>query len=57
MLQGGKENLWQAPYEETIADLAKQADILYQTVRTIVNYDNADGRLEKLESSHSGSGS
>ena len=55
LLRGGKENLWQAPYEETIADLAKQADILYQTVHTIVNYHNADDRLEKLESSHSGS--
>ena len=51
------ENLWQAQYKETVADLSRQADILYQTVDTIVNYHNADDRLDKLEASHTGSGS
>jgi hypothetical protein len=57
LLRAGRENLWQAQYKETIADLSRQADILYQTVDTIVNYHNADDRLDKLEPSHSGSGS
>jgi hypothetical protein len=56
LLRAGRENLWQAQYKETVADLSRQADILYQTVDTIVNYHNADDRLDKLEASHSGSG-
>ena len=43
-------------YKETVADLSRQADILYQTVDAIVNYHNADDRLDKLEASHGGSG-
>jgi len=50
-------NLTQPQYKETIADLSRQADILYQTVDTIVDYHNADDRLDNLEASHSGSGS
>ncbi len=50
-------NLMQPQYKETIADLSRQADILYQTVDTIVDYHNADDRLDKLEASHRGSGS
>jgi hypothetical protein len=57
LLRGGSRNLTQPQYEETIADLSRQADILYQTVDTIVDYHNADERLDKLEASHSGSGS
>jgi|SRR5450631_2323613 hypothetical protein len=57
LLRAGRENLWQAQYKETVADLSRQADILYQTVDTIVNYHNADDRLDKLEASHTGSGS
>lgn len=57
LLRAGRENLWQAQYKETVADLSRQADILYQTVDTIVNYHNADDRLDKLEASHSASGS
>jgi hypothetical protein len=56
LLRADKENLWQSPYEETIADLAKQADILYQTVDTILDHHDADDRLDQLEASHSGSG-
>ena len=32
LLRGGKENVMQAQYEETVTDLASQADILYQTL-------------------------
>lgn len=56
LLRAGRENLWQAQYKETVADLSRQADILYQTVDIIVNYHDADDRLDKLEASHSGSG-
>jgi hypothetical protein len=56
LLRADKENLWQSPYEETIADLARQADILYQTVDTILDHHDADDRLDKLEASHGGSG-
>ena len=52
----GRRNLMQPQYKETIADLSRQADILYQTVDTIVDYHNADDRLDNLEASHSGSG-
>ena len=49
--------LMQPQYKETVADLSRQADILYQTVDTIVDYHNADDRLDNLEASHGGSGS
>jgi hypothetical protein len=49
--------LMQPQYKETVADLSRQADILYQTVDTIVDYQNADDRLDNLEALHSGSGS
>ena len=57
LLRAGRSNLWQTQYKETVADLSKQAHILYQTVDTILDYHNADQRLDKLEASHSGSGS
>ena len=57
LVRGGRSNLWQIQYKETVADLSKQAHILYQTVDAIVDYHNADQRLDKLEASHSGSGS
>jgi hypothetical protein len=56
LLRTRSGNLMQPQYKETVADLSRQADILYQTVDTIVNYHNADDRLDKLEASHSGSG-
>ncbi len=56
LLRAGRENLWQPQYKETVADLARQADILYQTVDTIVDYHNADDRLDRLETSHCGLG-
>jgi len=56
LVRAGRSNLWQIQYKQTIADLSKQAHILYQTVDTIVNYHNADDRLDKLEASHGGSG-
>ncbi|HEV2396719.1 MAG TPA: hypothetical protein VGS27_07250 [Candidatus Sulfotelmatobacter sp.] len=49
-------NLMQPQYKETVADLSRQADILYETVDTMVDYHNADDRLDKLEASHDGSG-
>ena len=56
LLRAGRENLVQAQYKEAVAELSRQADILYQTVDTIVNYHNADDRLDKLEASHAGPG-
>jgi chromosome segregation ATPase len=56
LLRVGNRNLRQTQYKETVAELSSQADILYQTVDTIVDYHNADDRLDKLEASHSGSG-
>ncbi|MBZ5689634.1 MAG: hypothetical protein LAP86_31945 [Acidobacteriia bacterium] len=55
-VRAGRRNLWQPQYKETVADLSEQAHILYQTVDTIVDYHNADDRLDNLEASHSGSG-
>jgi hypothetical protein len=57
LVRAGRSNLWQPQYKETVADLCSQAHILYQTVDTIVDYQNADDRLNKLEASHGGSGS
>lgn len=57
LLRAGNRNLTQPQYKETVADLSRQADILYQTVDAIVDYHNADDRLDNLEASHSGSGS
>jgi len=56
LLRARSGNVMPPQYKETVADLSRQADILYQTVDTIVNYHNADDRLDKLEASHSGSG-
>jgi len=56
LLRARSGNVLQPQYKETVADLSRQADILYQTVDTIVNYHNADDRLDKLEASHRGSG-
>ena len=55
-VRDGRRNLWQPQYKETVADLSDQAHILYQTVDTIMDYHNADERLDNLEASHSGSG-
>jgi len=57
LLRAGAQNLSQPQYKETVSDLCSQAHILYQTVDTIVDYHNADDRLDNLEASHSGSGS
>jgi hypothetical protein len=57
LLRDGRRNLMLPQYKETVADLSAQADILYQTVDTIMDYHNADERLDKLEASHSSSGS
>ena len=56
LLRAGSRNLSQPEYKETVADLSRQADILHQTVCTIIDYHNADDRLDKLEPSHSESG-
>ena len=56
LVRADRSNLWQPQYKETVADLCSQAHIVYQTVDTIVNYHNADDRLDNLEVSHSGSG-
>jgi hypothetical protein len=56
LVRTGRSNLLQIQYKETVADLSEQAHILYQTVDTIVEYHNADDRLDNLEASHSGSG-
>jgi hypothetical protein len=53
LLRVESRNLTQPQYEETVADLSRQAEILYQTVDTIVDYHRADDRLDKLEASHS----
>jgi hypothetical protein len=42
-------NLRQSEYKETVADLSRHADGLYQTVDTIVDYHNANDRLQTLE--------
>ena|SRR5579864_1075511 len=57
LLRARSGNVMQPQYKETVANLSRQADILYQTVDTIVDYHNADDRLDNLEASHSGSGS
>jgi uncharacterized protein YoaH (UPF0181 family) len=54
LVRAGSENLRQPQYKETVTRVCRQADILYQTVETIVDYHNADDRLDKLEASHSG---
>jgi len=54
LARAGSENLRQPQYKETVTRVCRQADILYQTVETIVDYHNADDRLDKLEASHSG---
>ena len=56
LLRARSGNVMQSQYKETIADLSRQADILYQTLDTMVDYHNADDRLDKLEASHGGSG-
>ncbi len=56
LLRARSGNVMQPQYKETVADLSRQADILYQTVDAIVDYHNADDRLDKLEASHGGSG-
>lgn len=56
LLRARAGNVMQPQYKETVAELASQAEILYQTLDTIVDYHNADDRLDNLEASHSGSG-
>lgn len=52
LVRSGSENIRHSHYKETVAELSKQAEILYQTVDTVVDYNNAHGRLENLEASH-----
>ena len=56
LLRARAGNVMQPQFKETVAELASQAEILYQTLDTIVDYHNADDRLDSLEASHSGSG-
>jgi len=55
LVRPGRRHLRQAEYKETLADVSLHADGLYQVVDTIVDYHNADDRLQKLEPTHSGS--
>jgi hypothetical protein len=56
LLQARIENVLRPQYKETVADLSRQAGILYQTLDTILDYHHAEDRLDSLEASHSGSG-
>ena len=56
LLSARSDNVLRLQYRETVADLSTQADILYQTLDTIVDYHNVNDRLDNLEASHSGSG-
>jgi uncharacterized protein YoxC len=49
LVRPGRWNLRQPEYKETVADLSHHADGLYQTVDTIVDYHNANDRLQSLE--------
>jgi len=49
----GSRNLRQAEYKETVADVSLHADGLYQALDTIVDYHNANDRLQSLEPTHS----
>lgn len=55
LIRAGGRHLWQPQYKETVTDLSRHADVLYQTVDTIVNYHNANDRLQRLEAPRSGS--
>jgi hypothetical protein len=55
LVRPGRRNLSQPEYKETVADLSLHADGLYQTVDTIVDYHNANDRLQSLEPPHSSS--
>ena len=55
LLRAHSGNIRQAQYKETVADLSKHADRVYQTVDTLVDYHNASERLDRLEASRSGS--
>ena len=50
--RGGTGNLRQIPYQDAVADLYAQAQIVNQTLDTIVDYHDANDRLQKLEGSH-----
>ena len=52
LVRSGSENIRHSQYKTTVAELSMQADILYQTVDTVVDYNNAHGRLDNLEASH-----
>jgi hypothetical protein len=49
LIRTGSWNLLQPGYKETVADLYQRADGLYQTVDTIVDYHNANDRLQTLK--------
>jgi hypothetical protein len=55
LVRPGRWNLRQAEYKETVADLSQHADGLYQTVDTIVDYHNANDRLQSLKPAHGSS--
>ena len=44
--------LRQTPYREAVANMSKHAEVVYQTLDTIVDYHEAHERLENLEPSH-----
>jgi hypothetical protein len=52
LVRAGSENIRHSQYKETVAELSKQAAILYQTVDTITDYNNAHVRLHNVEASH-----
>jgi hypothetical protein len=56
LVRAGSHSLRQPEYKETVAGLSQHADGLYRTVDTIVDYHNADDRLQRLEAPHGGSG-
>ncbi|MBZ5571806.1 MAG: hypothetical protein LAO09_08005 [Acidobacteriia bacterium] len=55
LLRPGRWNLRQPEYKETVADLSQHANGLYQTVDTIIDYHNANDRLQSLEPAHGSS--
>jgi uncharacterized protein YoaH (UPF0181 family) len=55
LVRPGRWSLRQAEYKETVADLSKHADGLYQTVDAIVDYHNANDRLQSLKPAHGSS--
>lgn len=55
LVQAERWNIRQPEYAATVADLSLHADGLYQTVDTIVDYHNANDRLQSLKPAHGSS--